>query len=155
APQKTIAVLADPVFDKEDSRVSRARGAGRVAARASVPLRFSGDSDLVRSARDTGLTSEGRTRIPRLPFTRREAEALLALAPADQRRAALDFDANREAAADPDLGGYRFVHFATHAWLDTIHPELSGIVLSLVDQEGHEREGFLSASEVFNLHLPV
>ena len=54
-----------------------------------------------------------------------------------------------------DLGTYRFVHFATHGFLDSVHPELSGLVFSLVDRDGVEVPGFVSAAEVFGLKLPV
>jgi CHAT domain-containing protein len=52
---------------------------------------------------------------------------------------------------DPDLANYRFVHFATHGLLNNFHPELSGIVLSMVDASGRSQEGFLSTADVFNL----
>jgi CHAT domain-containing protein len=95
------------------------------------------------------------SRIQRLPFTRREAEEILALVPEQQRLKALDFDANRAMATSPQLGNYRFVHFATHGVLDTEHPELSGIVLSLFDRQAREQDGYLRVHEIFNLKLPV
>jgi hypothetical protein len=52
-----------------------------------------------------------------------------------------------------DLGRYRIVHFATHALLNNDHPELSGIVLSLVDQQGRSTDGFLRLNEIYNLNL--
>ena len=53
------------------------------------------------------------------------------------------------------LGQYRFVHFATHGLLNSRHPELSGIVLSLVDERRPEQNGFLRVNEIFNLRLPA
>jgi CHAT domain-containing protein len=47
------------------------------------------------------------------------------------------------------------VHFATHGFVDYEHPELSGLVLSLVDQEGRPQEGFLRMHDIYNLKLPV
>ncbi|MGH9902048.1 MAG: CHAT domain-containing protein, partial [Pyrinomonadaceae bacterium] len=92
-------------------------------------------------------------RVRRLPFTRREADEILSLVAAEDRMAALDFDASRETAIGPELGQYRYVHFATHGFLNSEHPELSGIVLSLVDREGAEQDGYLRSHEVFNLKL--
>ena len=92
-------------------------------------------------------------RIPRLLFSRREAEAILALAPKDGRFGALDFDANRTAATSPSLADYRIVHFATHAFLNATHPELSGIVLSRVDWQGRPQPGFLRLQDIYNLRL--
>src|SRR5207302_3391829 len=53
------------------------------------------------------------------------------------------------------LGQYRVVHFATHGILNSMHPELSGIVLSLVDEEGRPQDGFLRLHDIYNQKLPV
>jgi CHAT domain-containing protein len=71
------------------------------------------------------------------------------------RKQALDFDASKATAMSADLAQYKYVHFATHGFLNSRHPELSGIVLSLVDQQGAEQNGFLRANEIFNLKLPA
>lgn len=51
------------------------------------------------------------------------------------------------------LGDYRILHFATHGVLDSQHPELSGLVLSLVDKEGKPQDGFLRLNEIYDLKL--
>ena len=56
---------------------------------------------------------------------------------------ATGFEANRDAAMQPGLADYRIVHFATHGLMNAKHPELSGIVLSLVDENGNSQNGFL------------
>jgi CHAT domain-containing protein len=89
----------------------------------------------------------------RLPFTRKEAEAIFALASPDQGLKALDFAASRATVLNTGLDQYRILHFATHGLLNSQHPELSGIVLSLVDEQGHEQEGFLRMHEIYNLKL--
>ncbi|MBI3949053.1 MAG: tetratricopeptide repeat protein [Acidobacteria bacterium] len=157
---KTVAVLADPVFDKDDERVKV-----RIATRKSEPTyeekktddsstRSSEvpmlESDLTRSARQSGLLS-----FDRLPFSRREAQQIAALTSADQRLTALDFAASRTRATSADLSHYRIIHFATHGLLNSQHPELSGIVLSLVDEQGQPQDGFLRLHEVYNLNLPA
>jgi CHAT domain-containing protein len=45
------------------------------------------------------------------------------------------------------------VHFASHGLINSRHPQLSGIVLSLVDAQGKPQAGFLQAHDVYNLHL--
>jgi CHAT domain-containing protein/tetratricopeptide (TPR) repeat protein len=168
---KMVAVLADPVFDVKDERVKAVAqlgvaAIGTAAANASAgfikaqanqhdsPKRNDSLSEVTRSARETGATAEGAN-IPRLPFTRQEAKAITALIPAQQRAEALDFEASRETATSASLGQYRFIHFATHGLLNSEHPELSGVVLSLVDRQGKDRDGFLRTSEIFHLKLPV
>ena len=55
----------------------------------------------------------------------------------------------------PELADYRIVHFATHGILDNRHPELSGLVLSLVNENGKPEDGFLKLQDVYNMRLPV
>ena len=93
----------------------------------------------------------GSLKIRRLPFTRQEAEQILAVAPRSGNLKATDFKANRSFATGPELSKYRYVHFATHGYLDSERPDLSAIVLSLVDQKGQPQDGFLRAHEIFNL----
>jgi CHAT domain-containing protein len=88
-----------------------------------------------------------------LRFSRQEAEGITALAPEEKSLKAIDFKANKPTATSVDLSQYRIVHFATHGLLNSQHPELSGIVLSLVDEQGQPQDGFLRLHEVYNLKL--
>ncbi|MGB7922688.1 MAG: tetratricopeptide repeat protein [Pyrinomonadaceae bacterium] len=156
---KTLAVLADPVFEKDDERVRLSRegkstDAGKAVAATTQAAQRSVMEEVIRSANETG-NEETSQSIVRLPFTRREAEEILSLVPLSERKQALDFEANRAMATSAELAQYRFVHFATHGFLNSVHPELSGIVLSLVDERGAEQSGFLRANEIFNLKLPA
>ncbi|HEV2855068.1 MAG TPA: CHAT domain-containing tetratricopeptide repeat protein [Thermoanaerobaculia bacterium] len=127
---KLLAVLADPVFDPRDPRVS--------GSRAAVPS---------RAAAERGPLFE------RLPGSRAEAEAIAALVPPAESLKALDFDASRDLALGDRLSGYRVVHFATHGVLDAQHPALSGLALSMVDRKGAPQEGFLHLHDIYNLRL--
>lgn len=150
---KTIAVLADPVFDKDDPRVSGRRasvGAREADATQADASQSEGDFYLSRAMKDV----DGGAVIPRLPSTGREARAVRDLVPAGEALIATDFDASRERALSEEMGRYRIVHFATHAILDDEHPELSGIILSLVDERGAPRSGFLRLHDIYNLDLP-
>ncbi len=148
---KAVAVLADPVLQENDPRIKKT---GLARRNPAIKLDSSADStrgandDLVRSARETGVAS-----LKRLPFTRREAEAIAALTGANTRLKALDFDASKTTAMSPDLSQFRIVHFATHGLLNSQHPELSGIVLSLVDERGQPQDGFLRLHDIFNMKL--
>jgi CHAT domain-containing protein/tetratricopeptide (TPR) repeat protein len=158
---KLVAVLADPVFDAEDSRVLRTNthtGQGAATRGEAEPEAAAGPSDslaedsLTRSAAEVGLTREG-LRLRRLFFTRREADSILEQVPDGAGAKFLDFRANRTTAKSPDLANYRVVHFATHGWLDSEHPELSGLVLSMVDEHGKPQNGFLELQDIYNLKL--
>ena len=142
APDRVAAILADPVFDRRDGRFRSAEDPSPAA-----PGGASG-SDLTRSLQDAGLP-----RLQRLFGTRREAQAIAALAGNRNTLIALDFAANRRTATGPEVSRSRIVHFATHAIVNGRHPELSGIVLSLVDEEGRPADGFLQTRDVFKLDL--
>ncbi len=146
SPPKSVAVLADPVFDPPDDRLPRV-AAKSAASTPTAPSR----GVLETAARQIGVAAG----IPRLPHTGEEAKEILALTRPKQSLAMLGFNAKKSAAENPELGRYRIVHFATHGLLDAAHPELSGLVLSLYDQSGQPIDGFLRLNEIFNLKLPV
>lgn len=154
-PLKTLAVLADPVFSLDDARIKRhaPKADGKAAPRRSARTRGV-ERQLEKSALESGVTNFS-LRIPRLIGTRVEAAGILELVPEAQRKQALDFAANRATATSAELGRYAMIHFATHGILNSVHPELSGIVLSLVDEQGQAQDGFLRLHEIYNLRLPV
>jgi CHAT domain-containing protein len=152
---RTVAVLADPVFESDDERVQAKRGTtAKVSDNASGAKRRELPLGMERAAAESGLTSAG-LRIPRLRFTRAEARQILSLVPPKEGNGSFDFAASRQTATSTELSDYRYVHFATHGILDSLHPELSGVVLSMVDEKGNPQDGFLRAHEVFNLKLPA
>jgi CHAT domain-containing protein/tetratricopeptide (TPR) repeat protein len=142
ADGSTVAVIADPVFEAGDPRVQA--GTTNATGRSAVP---------------TGLTramdSLGRSSFTRLPFSRGEADAIAALVSRPSLLKATDFAASRDLVAAGALGDRRIVHFATHGVLNSEHPDLSGLVLSLVDEKGRPRDGFLRMHEIYNLRLPA
>lgn len=158
----SVAVLANPVFDAADSRVARAslpnlgNGVAKQNNRpnsASKPLsqtHVDSSSTLGTALRDVGLFA-----ISELPYSLAEAQAIMNVVPNPQGKAWLDFDASRETARSPELSRYRIIHIATHGIMDLEHPELSGIVLSLVDRHGQRQDGYLLLHEIYNLNLPV
>jgi len=150
---KTVAVLADPVFAKDDERIKpRARQAEQQTAQ---PTPEPGSERILKQLAQTAASTPGELRIPRLPFTRQEAEQILALAPVGTGMKALDFAASRATVMSDRLSQYRYVHFATHGLADSERPELSTILLSLFDEQGVPQDGFLRAHEIYNLNLPA
>ena len=141
---KALAILADPVFSPDDKRVNN--GKTTLSQQQTSDLGLLALQRSVRSLEDGKFTP--------LSGTRQEAEAILKLVREDtQKTYALDFDANLSTATNPQLSQYRIVHFATHGILNTESPELSGVVLSLVDENGNYVNGFLRLHEIFNLKL--
>lgn len=90
-----------------------------------------------------------------LPGTRKEARAIQAAAEAQGRscRLLLGSEARKSVLLDGSLGRVHALHFATHGLLDPVHPELSGIVLALVDEDGRPIDGYLRLHELYDLRL--
>lgn len=146
--KKAIAMIADPVFDQNDSRLRSANGGDPGAVNPSPSYTGS-----VKKAFPRSPSAGNRVSFPRLLFTRREAKAILASAGDDEVMEALDFQASRATALSAELSQYRMVHIATHGWLDSEHPEMSSIVLSLIDRNGEPQNGYLRLHDIYNLNL--
>ncbi len=153
--KKMVAALADPVFTSDDPRVRRGIiSAQKMADSTLLAHEPSLESALVRSVRSIGM-AESREGLQRLIYSRREVEGIMNLVTIGQGKKAFDFEANRAIATSAGLSTYRMVHFATHGILNNEYPELSGIVLSLVDENGKEQDGFIRLHEIYNLNLPA
>jgi CHAT domain-containing protein len=155
---RIIAILADPVFEPSDTRLKSeiarkdpAKSVELLAQRRSFEAE---NEEVWKAIRDAGLT-DSTLHLPRLPGTRREAEAIVSLVAKANLKTALDFEANRATAMSAELSQYRYIHFATHGSLNSQEPDLSGIILSLVDQEGKPQSGFLRGRDIYNLRLPA
>ncbi|MGH9768037.1 MAG: CHAT domain-containing tetratricopeptide repeat protein [Blastocatellia bacterium] len=155
---RTLAILADPVFDANDPRVAMAARKRESGGKLVVSVRSGqvsssspeSNPELMRSAR-----SFNRAGFSHLPFSGKEAEVIAAFIPKAKLLKATGFKANRATATSGELSRYRIVHFATHGLLNSEYPELSGLVLSLVDENGAAQDGFLRMNEIYNLRLPV
>jgi len=148
----TVAVIADPVFSKGDERVKNGPLTDKPDRASSLE-----DIQLRRILRDAGDTGSANSplRLVRLRYTRVEADAIKAIAPPGSLMEALDFDANRDAVLSDELKQFKIIHIATHGILNATHPELSGLVFSLVDKQGQPRPGFLRLHDIYNLNLPA
>jgi CHAT domain-containing protein/Tfp pilus assembly protein PilF len=152
---KLLVVLADPVFSAQDPRLAKlGQASNRATHDKPNQSAWSADPQLVRTMRSVGATTTTAS-LPRLWFSRQEAEGVFSLVPPGEGREYLDFDASLGAATSSELSHYQILHFATHGILDTQYPELSGLVLSLVDRKGKPQRGFLSLEQIYNLNLPT
>jgi CHAT domain-containing protein len=148
----SIAVIADPVYSTADERLKER--AGKTVDQKQEQADSAASTRIIEHVANDESSSDSRV-IPRLPFTRQEAERILAIAPAASNLKALGFNASRATAISPELAKYRYVHFATHGYLSTENPGSSAIVLSMVDEKGLPQPGLLTANEIYNLNLPA
>jgi CHAT domain-containing protein len=137
---RTLAVFADPVFQKDDPRLSR--GIDK-ADRLKLSQKTS-------SHRGDGIDLSA---LRRLTSSQKEADTIASLLPPGEVFKAVGFSASRATIEKGGLDGYRNVHFATHGVLDSRHPELSGLVLSLYNEKGDRQDGFLRLNDTYNLRL--
>ena len=131
-PEKMVAILADPVFSLEDPRLAQLQ----VAASPTLSLTSQNED---RQA----LAESSVAGLRRLRFSRIEPDAIASLVDARNRFEAVDFEASRATALSSDLSQYRILHFATHGLVNSVHPELSGLVFSTVGQNGQPQDGLL------------
>jgi CHAT domain-containing protein/Flp pilus assembly protein TadD len=149
---KTLAVFADPVFDRTDARAEKT-----TVAYARPPA--SQDATNIESTRilehlaEPGDSASASLKIPRLPYTAQEADEILGVFRGSANLKAVGFDASRAAATNGQLSDYRYLHFATHGYLDTERPSLSALVLSQVDENNQPLDGFLRVNDIYNTRL--
>lgn len=124
---KDLAIFADPIFDISDERLRQ----------------------IVKQNAD----STSRSQFARLVFSGQEAENIALFVPSEKRFTAVGLEANLNNLRKQDLSQFRILHFATHSLLDSRFNELSGVVLSLIDEKGNAQDGIWRLNEIYNLRL--
>jgi CHAT domain-containing protein len=92
-------------------------------------------------------------RLPQLFNAKRELLEIAELAGSDSSFFE-EYNATRDNLLSLDLSQYRILHVVTHGLMDAQHPELSGLVLSLVDANKKPIPGFVSLADIYKLHAP-
>ncbi len=127
---RSVAIFADPIFHGQDPRMEEP--ANDPASRQN----WIADLD----------------RLQRLEWSAEEAETIAALADPEQSLVLTGPDATREAVLATDLSSYRYLHFATHSFIDTQYPSLSGLLLS-GNRDGGPADGLLQLDQISSLSL--
>jgi CHAT domain-containing protein/predicted negative regulator of RcsB-dependent stress response len=133
ATEVEFLAFGDPVF-------------GRMPTTATRKAR----NDDLNNALQDALAASG-FRLPPLPNTREEVEAISQLIPPERRRILVGKEATEDALKREPLAGVRWLHLATHGLVDEQEPARSGVVLTL-DNDPAE-DGFLEVSEIRSLDL--
>ncbi|HEX9733047.1 MAG TPA: CHAT domain-containing tetratricopeptide repeat protein [Thermoanaerobaculia bacterium] len=137
---KQIAVFAGP-------KLAPGQENGKVTVQQATVLEHPNRADLERSAQILGIE-----RFTPLPGTLEEAQAILELAQGDKLEA-LGAAATKARVAGGELRDYEILHFATHGIVNREAPGLSGLVLSLYNENDLPVDGFLHLHEIYNLDL--
>lgn len=128
-PPKELAVIADAVYSARE--------------------------DMSPDVRNPDASSVIPESLPDLPYTRKEAESILEMVAPEKRLGALGLAASPELVRGDELSAYRILHFAIHGLVHEEHPELSGVALSMFDEDGSPRDGHLRLHEIYALDLPA
>jgi CHAT domain-containing protein/Tfp pilus assembly protein PilF len=143
-PPRTLLAFGDPIL-----HVSA--GLSRNGANADASRSISPEQELKPEAAISEEYAERGFSMARLPFTRDEVLGISRLYPAAQRKVYLGDKAREETVKSEKLDEYRYIHFATHGFLDEQHPDRSGILFS---REPHSTEdGVLQMGEIMRLKL--
>ncbi|MEM7282640.1 MAG: CHAT domain-containing tetratricopeptide repeat protein, partial [Pseudomonadota bacterium] len=121
-----VLVLADPVYDDVDYRAQNAGTLSRAAQAMNME------------------------RIERLPFSGMEAESIQSHA--ENALVVTGFDASKSYVLD-QASQHDVLHFATHGIANDRNPQLSGLVLSLLDADQKPQPGFLSLLDIESLSI--
>lgn len=145
-PTKSLAAFGDPVFS---SNYAESKNANSTATLAMT-------SSWQSALRDIELNGDrfDPSVVRPLFYAKRELANLRTVAGGDSFFAT-DFSATRDDLLKTDLTHYSILHFATHGYLDPKRPENSGLVLSTVDRQGQELNGFIGLQDIYQLRAPV
>ncbi|NNM62380.1 MAG: CHAT domain-containing protein [Steroidobacteraceae bacterium] len=133
----SIAVFADPVYDRDDPRLAARMPTTnpRVAS-----LRWAPNARL--------------SHLARLPASAREARAISTLS-GDTATVHLGFGATVKAVRRTPWRRFAVAHFAVHTLLDAAHPEFSGLVLTRFHRDGAPEPDVLWLRDIYALDMPV
>jgi CHAT domain-containing protein len=141
-----LAAFGDPVFADTYTVAETGETSEQLVATARL-----------RSAlRDTELNGDSfdPATVGRLFYAKRELDGLREVA-GDNAVIASEYDATREQFLHTDLTQFTMLHFATHGLFDPKKPESSGLLLSTVNREGKQLDGFLQLRQIYELRAPV
>jgi CHAT domain-containing protein len=91
------------------------------------------------------------TTLAPLPRSRDEVEYIASLIPKGRKRLYLGKDSTEKTFKQETLSKFKWIHLATHSFIDEQNPDRSAVVLAL-DADNNE-DGFLRATEIADLAL--
>jgi len=139
---KTVAIIADPVFEANDDRFA-----------TNVTPQQLGNQDLSELIPLELATRAGCLGFRRLPHTGTEANNILALVPDTQKFIATGFEANHAAATAATLNQYQILHLATHGCIQD-NARLSNLALTAYNPNGQlANNPALHLQDIYNLKL--
>ena len=145
---RTLLVLGDPPFNQEQLAA--------IQNEQDAPPALPPPGEPALAALGQALRGGATSTLPRLPGTRVEAKMIASLLGPDRSLQLLGPQASEgqllALSRSGELAACRYVHLATHAFVDSVRPELSGLVLARAPVDPRH-DGILHMREVFQLKL--
>lgn len=139
-PPKMLVAFADPATS------SASRGdAGTQTAKPKAAVERGPEG-----LGEDDYTERGFSLLP-LPYSREEVLSISKLFPSEERKVYLGAEAREETVKGEKLADFRYVHFASHGFLDETRPGRSGILLSHDPQSSED--GILQVDEIMRLKM--
>lgn len=142
----SVFVLADPIFTSDDQRL-----AINGKKTENLAVNVSNKTKQPNISLSRGVLE--RSNLDRLNFSAQEAKTISEIFADEKPKMVLGVKADLEAVTSSEISQYRNIHLSTHGFINNIQPEMSGLVLSLFDDDGKEKNGYLTANYIFNLKL--
>jgi CHAT domain-containing protein len=132
AAVRRVLIVADPVYEADDTRLAAARAGALRGGEAPA-------------GQDRPWT--------RLRWTAQEAEHIAALFPQHSVERLEGLTATRERMLALPLGEYRYIHVASHGYVDARLPQLSAVILGAYDDHGRTADQSIRAADLLPLRL--
>ena len=140
SPKRTLVAFGDPIIAVD-----------RSSPKTASALHPSEPTSRIHGASWAEDYAERGFSLSRLPYARAEILTIGKLFAANQRQLHLGADAREEQVKSEKLDDFRYIHFATHGFLDESHPGRSGILLSRAPDSSED--GILQTGEIMRLKL--
>ncbi len=143
-PQKDLLAFGNPVFNKT-SGTSSSRGRGEHVEKLKILQERDEGEKLKNLYENDGFLFTA------LPYSEHEVSAISGLFPKGKSVTYLKSDASEASFKHEVPDNYKYIHFATHGFIEEKLPFRSGIVLSM--NEASTEDGILQVNEILNLKL--
>ncbi|HEU4627492.1 MAG TPA: CHAT domain-containing tetratricopeptide repeat protein [Steroidobacteraceae bacterium] len=129
-----MLLVADPVYSADDPRLARSSSTQRPSDKLSDLLRM--------------RTGADPAKLERLVASARESEQIRSLSGLPRIDLLEGFDATRANVLAQDLSQYRFIHIASHGFIDSEIPQLSALILGAWDRNGRVADQYVRAGDL-------
>ena len=102
----------------------------------------------------TTRSGQYRDEFKALPYTKDEIESIVSLFKENSRKAkGFFYSSANEINLKQNISDYRYIHIASHSFVNPLQPQLSGIAFASQEDDQNIEDGILYSGEIYNLNL--